>query len=444
MSLDLLKQIVMGLAGAFKGLRLYPPDHPSVRNQVQNLLQRLQSVLLNRDQLKMGLLEGTLFLGEHLFVHDTPAADDLGRLLEELEIDALEFIRGITEDEIRHFLAILGQSEIKGEALQEVFEARGIEHIRLAGGKREEEDPEEQEPRKVYGRALTVVNEIFQDVRLGKIPSSRTAKKVVSDMARLTIADPHALFALSMLKNYDNYTFTHSVNVSVISLAIGRACGLTEDELRILGLGGLLHDIGKLKIDLAIINKPGRLTDLEFEAIKQHPSIGAAILEHMESMAPQAIDIVLGHHLRFDRKGYPADARMRGSLTMVDMTTIADTYDAITTLRSYQRPATPREALAQMGQSSGTILHPRYLEAFMASLGTYPVGSLVRLASNEIGLVSKVGIDNPDEIQLKVLFDREGRRHPKPAMRYLESRETRRIVAEVDPFLKGINPVDYL
>jgi putative nucleotidyltransferase with HDIG domain len=443
MSLDLLKQIVMSLAGAFKGLRLYPPDHPSVRNQIQILLQRLQTVLLNRDQIKMGLLEGTLFLGEHLFVHDTPAADDLGRLLAELEIDALEILPGISEDEIRHFLAVLGQSEFKGEELEEVFEERGIKHIRLAGGK-EEESPEEQEPRKVYGRALSVVNDIFQDVRLGKIPSSRKAKRVVSDMARLTIADPHALFALSMLKNYDNYTFTHSVNVSVISLAIGRACGLAEEELRILGLGGLLHDIGKLKIDLAIINKPGRLTDLEFEAIKQHPGMGAAILEHMESMAPSVIDIVLGHHLRFDRKGYPADARLHGSLTMVNMATIADTYDAITTLRSYQRPATPREALAQMREKSGTMLHPRYMDAFIASLGTYPVGSMVRLASNEIGLVSKVGIDNPEEIQLKVLFDREGRRHPKPSTRYLGSRETQKIVAEVDPFLKGINPVDYL
>jgi HD-GYP domain-containing protein (c-di-GMP phosphodiesterase class II) len=443
MSPEPLKQIVMGLAGAFKGLRLYPPDHPSVRNQMQNLLQRLQAVLLNRQSLKIGLLEGTLFLGEHLFVHDTPAADDLGRLLEELEIDALEIIPGITEDEIRHFLAVLGQNEFKGEKLQELFEEKDIKHIRLAGGEAEEAAAE-QEPRQVYGRALSVVNEIFQDVRLGKIPSSRKAKKVVSDMARLTIADPHALFALSMLKNYDNYTFTHSVNVSVISLAIGRACGLVEEELRILGLGGLLHDIGKLKIDLAIINKPGRLTDLEFEAIKQHPGMGAAILEHMESVAPSAIDIVLGHHLHYNRKGYPADARMHGSLKMVDMATIADTYDAITTLRSYQRPATPREALAQMRKTSGTILHPRYLEAFTASLGTYPVGSLVRLASNEIGMVSKVGIDNPDEIQLKVLFDREGRRHPKPSMRYLRSRETRKIVAEVDPFLKGINPIDYL
>jgi HD-GYP domain-containing protein (c-di-GMP phosphodiesterase class II) len=443
MSLDLLKQIVMGFAGAFKGLRLYPPDHPSVRNQVQNLLQRLQKVLLSRDQIKMGLLEGTLFLGEHLFVHDTPAADDLGRLLEELEIDALEISPGISEDEIRQFLAILDQSEFKGEELQEVFEAKGIEHIRLAGGKADE-DPEEQEPRKVYGRALTVVNEIFQDVRLGKIPSSRKAKKIVGDMARLTIADPHALFALSMLKNYDNYTFTHSVNVSVISLAIGRACGLFEEELRILGLGGLLHDIGKLKIDLAIINKPGRLTDPEFEAIKQHPGMGASILEHMESVAPAAIDIVLGHHLRYDRKGYPADARLRGSLAMVDMATIADTYDAITTLRSYQRPATPRAALTLMRKTSGTMLHPDYLNAFIASLGTYPVGSMIRLANNEIGLVSKVGIDNPDEIQIKVLFDREGRRHPKPSIRHLGSRETRKIVAEVDPFLKGINPVDYL
>jgi HD-GYP domain-containing protein (c-di-GMP phosphodiesterase class II) len=444
MNPTLLKQIVMGFAGAFKGLRLYPPDHPSVRNQMQNLLQRLHAALQDRETLKMGILQGTLFLGDHLFVHGTPAADDLARLLQEREVDALEFVRGITEDEIRLFLEILGQSEIKGEQLQGRLEEQGIEHIRLAGGRGEEEDPAEQEPRQVYGRALTVVNDIFHDVRLGRIPSSRTAKKVVEDMARLTIADPHALFALSMLKNYDNYTFTHSVNVSVISLAIGRACGLAEEELRILGLGGLLHDIGKLKIDLAIINKPGRLTDGEFEKIKQHPAMGATILENMEGIALPAIDIVLGHHLRFDRQGYPVDARMRGSLTMVDMAAIADTYDAITTLRSYQRPATPREALSQMCRVSGTTLHPTYLQAFAASLGTYPVGSMVRLASNEIGLVSRVGIDNPEEIKLKVLFDGSGRRLPEPALRYLTSSETKRIVAEVDPFLKGINPVDYL
>ena len=102
-----------------------------------------------------------------------------------------------------------------------------------------------------------MVDSVFEDVRLGKIPSSAEAREVVREMARMTLTEPHALFALSMLKDYDNYTFTHSVNVSVIALAVGRACGLNEEELRTLGLGGLLHDLGKLKIDLCIINKPG-------------------------------------------------------------------------------------------------------------------------------------------------------------------------------------------
>ncbi len=99
-----------------------------------------------------------------------------------------------------------------------------------------------------------MVDSVFEDVRLGKIPSSAEAREVVREMARMTLTEPHAL---SMLKDYDNYTFTHSVNVSVIALAVGRACGLNEEELRTLGLGGLLHDLGKLKIDLCIINKPG-------------------------------------------------------------------------------------------------------------------------------------------------------------------------------------------
>jgi putative nucleotidyltransferase with HDIG domain len=443
MRLELYKQIVMGLAGAFKGLRLYPPDHPSVRRQVETLEQRFNTALFQQDILRMGILQETLFLGDHLFVGDLPAADDLGRLLEELEVDALEFHRGLTEKELHLFLAVLRQNEIKGASLQGLFAEKGITHIRLAGGQ-DEEEQWEQEPRQIYGRALTVVNEIFQDVRLGRIPSSQKAKKVVKDMAQMTISDPHALYALSMLKNYDNYTFTHSVNVAVISLTIGRACGLTEEQLRMLGLGGLLHDIGKLKVDLSIINKPGRLTAIEYDNMKRHPSLGAKIVGHMEGIAPEAIDIVLGHHLGFDRKGYPSDARPQGSLAMVDMATIADTYDAITTLRPYQRPVTPREALSHMRELAGKTLHPEYLQAFITSLGSYPVGSMVRLASNEIGVVCKVGIDNPNEIQLKVLIDSHGRHLSEPKLQHLNSRESRRIIAEVDPFLKGINPVDHL
>jgi putative nucleotidyltransferase with HDIG domain len=289
------------------------------------------------------------------------------------------------------------------------------------------------------------VDRIFQDVRMGKIPSSAEAMEVVRSMVQLTLAEPHALFALSMLKDYDNYTFTHSVNVSVIALAVGRACGLSEEQLRTLGLGGLLHDLGKLKIDLGIINKPGRLTDEEFEQIKTHPRTGADLVKEMEGVTPEVVDIVLGHHLRYDRKGYPADAKGHEVSPLIDMAAIADTYDAITTLRSYQRPSTPRKAVTRLREVvAAGGLHPQFVEQFIASLGTYPVGSLVRLDSSEIGLVVWVDTKDPDSVRVKILIDQNGTLLTEPRRTDLQGTDSRRIIAEVDPATKGIEVTDYL
>ncbi len=439
MNPELFQQIVTSFISAYKGLHLYPAQHPTIRNQLENLLLRLTTHLEQREMLKMGLLEDTLFIDDHLFAIQTPASATLTQLLKQLKIEALEFHQGITENELVNFLQLLRQNDINHEDLEMMLEERKIEHIRLAGGNPDED----QKPRQVYGRAMTVVNEIFEDVHLGRIPCSKKAKQVVKDMAKLTLSDPHALFALSMLKSYDNYTFTHSVNVSVIALAVGRSCGLSEEPLRTLGLGGLLHDIGKLKIDLAIINKPGRLTEQEFSQIMTHPRLGAEIAGNTPGIPPGAIDIVLGHHLRYDRQGYPADAQLHGPPEMSHITAIADTYDAVTTLRAYQRPVTPRQALSLMRKVSGSMLHPEYLKAFSTSLGTYPVGSLVRLVTNEIGLVTRVGTDNPDEIELKILFNTEGKHLLEPCSRSLSSNEKNQVVAEVDSFIKGINPIDY-
>jgi putative nucleotidyltransferase with HDIG domain len=288
------------------------------------------------------------------------------------------------------------------------------------------------------------VDQIFTDVRMGEIPSSEEAMKVVKSMAQLTITEPHALFALSMLKDYDNYTFTHSVNVSVIALAVGRACRLDEEQLRTLGLGGLLHDLGKLRVDIEIINKPGRLTSAEFETIKQHPSFGAEIIAQMDGVTQTVMDIVLGHHLRYDRSGYPADVAGRAVSELVDMVAIADSYDAMTTLRSYQRPFTPRRAIARLREGSGTVLHPTFVEQFIASLGPYPVGSLVRLDTNEIGLVVKVDTADPTLADIKIIFDAAGQLLDTPYPLHLDPALTdRHIVAEVDPFSKGIDVADF-
>jgi putative nucleotidyltransferase with HDIG domain len=384
-----------------------------------------------------------LFLEDYLFPDDNPAAGELTTLLQNLELEGLEFGHRIGASDISSLLTLLSEGADKGPDFAARLQKLGARNIKPLVVKSTDEIDEDQTPRQVYGRALKVVDSIFRDVRLGKIPSSEDAREVVQSMARMTITEPHALFALSMLKDYDHYTFTHSVNVSVIALAVGRSCELDEVQLQALGLGGLLHDLGKLKVDRDIITKPGRLTEAEFEQIRLHPRNGAEIVAQMEGVTPEVIDIVLGHHLHYNRKGYPVDARGRAVSPLADMAAIADTYDAMTTLRSYQQPVTPRKAIKMLRDVSGTILHPEYVEKFIFSLGPYPVGSMVRLDSNEIGLVVWVGSRRPDDVQLKILFDSQGEFLDEPLRLELSGSQSGRIVAEVDPFVRGIDVTDY-
>lgn len=442
MKVDEIKQVVQVLAAAIKGLRLYSLDHPATKKQVQTLQDGLFSLLQHKQKIKMGLLEGTLFVEDHLFIQEFPAASELAGLLESRDLTGIEFHNGLSAQELQVLLNTLYAGEAKGCAFTEKLESEQVENIRTFTA--EEDEDEDGQPRKVYRKALKVVDQIFNDVRMGQIPSSTEALKVVKSMAHLTLTEPHALFALSMLKDYDNYTFTHSVNVSVISLTVGRACGLSEDRLRILGLGGLLHDLGKLKVDVNIINKPGRLTESEFEEIKQHPAFGAEIIREMDGVTQEVMDIVLCHHTRYDRSGYPLVEDGRSLSELVDMTAIADSYDAMTTLRSYQRPFTPRGAINRLGEIAGSFLNPDYISRFITSLGPYPVGSLVRLDTNEIGLVTKVDAKDPCLADIKLIFDPEGTLVNETTYRYIRPDGTWSIVAEVDPASKGMDVSDFL
>ncbi len=437
---DRPQQIIHFLAAACKGLKLYPAAHPEVQRQITRLAEQLLLYLRRRRSMRLGLLEGSLFADQHLFADNQPAADDIITLLQRFDIDGVEFNRGLTREEVRQFVLLLHEGAGNGD-LQQALRARGVKHILPV---RARDDENDETPRAIYSRALEVVDRIFHDVRMGTVPSSEGAVKTVKSMVHMTLTDPHALFAMSLLKDYDNYTFTHSVNVAVLALTVGRACGLGETELRLLGLGALLHDIGKLKVDWKIINKPGQLTDEEFEQIKKHPATGADLVRQMGDMTPEVIDIVLGHHLRYNREGYPADAKGKAMSPLVDMAAIADTYDAITTLRSYQRPMTPKQAVARLEELAGSALHPDYLACFTRFLGPYPVGSLVRLTSNEIGLVTWINPEDSGQLRLKMLFDGDGSRLEPPPIIELDAAARRRIVGEVDPFSRHIDITDYI
>lgn len=439
MDLESAKTLVQNLSGAFKSLRLYPPKHPAVGKQLCALAADLHPHLQGRSTLRIGLLQETLFVDEHLLSDSAAVNLEFARLLKALDLGALEFFTGVSETDLRTLLDLLTQGQLRGEAFSQALSRSGVQTIRALTDL--EEEPLEP-PRKIYQRAMQVVDHVFEDVRQGRIPSTVEAEDVVKGMVRQTIADPHALFALSLLKDYDNYTFTHSVNVSVIALTVGRACGLEEDRLRILGLGGLFHDLGKLRVDHDIITKPGRLTTQEFEEMKRHPRSGADIVSRMAGVAPEVVDIVIGHHLHFDRAGYPADLKGRPISPLADMAAIADAYDAMTTLRPYQRPVTPRKAIDRLRQMAGTQLHPQYLTRFIESLGPWPVGSLVRLDSSEIGLVRGVNTQ-AGNLTLLILVAPDGSTPRRLETRVLHSGEMRQILVEIDPGSRGIDVASY-
>jgi len=440
MNVDEIKQVVQVLAAAIKGLRLYAVNHPATIKQVETLQNGLFSLLQHKKMIKMGILEGTLFVEDHLFMDDFTAATELANLLTQRELVGFEFMAGLSASEIQALLNLIHSGGGKGQDFADALVSQGAKKIRAIAA---DEDEDEEKPRKVYRKALKVVDQIFTEVRMGEIPSSEEAINVVKSMAQLTMTEPHAMLALSMLKDYDNYTFTHSVNVSVISLAVGKACKVSEEQLKTLGLGGLLHDLGKLRVDVNIITKPGRLTDEEFEAIKEHPGFGADIIKEMEDVTDEVMQIVHGHHLRYDRTGYPADAKGNVVSPLVEMAAIADAYDAMTTLRSYQRPFTPLKAIARMKEISGSSLHPDFVMKFVESLGAYPVGTLVRLDNNEIGLVVKVDPQNTSMVDIKILYDRAGTMLDEAFMLQIRPGQPRKIVAEVDPQSKGIDVTDF-
>ncbi len=442
MNVDEIKKFVQVLTAAVKGLRLYAVDHPATTKQVETLQDGLFTMLQHKKMIKMGLLEGTLFVEDHLLMQEFQAATELVEMLESLELVGFEFMAGLSANEIQSLLHLLHSGANKGQDFADALVSQGVKKIRAVAATDDDED-DDQQPRKVYHKALKVVDQIFQDVRMGEIPSSEDAINVVKNMAQLTMTEPHAMLALSMLKDYDNYTFTHSVNVSVLALAIGRACKLNEEQLRTLGLGGLLHDLGKLRVDVNIITKPGRLTDAEFDEIKEHPGFGAEIIKEMEGVTSEVMQIVHGHHLRYDRTGYPSEADSATVSPLVEMTAIADAYDAMTTLRSYQRPFTPRKAIARLRDVSGSSLHPDFVMHFIESLGPYPVGSLVRLDSNEIGLVTKVEPQDTSLVDIKIIYDPAGVMLDDPYTIHLRPDQPRKIIAEVDPQTKGIDVTNF-
>ncbi len=302
--------------------------------------------------------------------------------------------------------------------------------------------------RKVHEQAHKVVRSMMGDVRLGKAVSLEDAEPVVEAITGSVLRNSGALLGLIGIKNKDDYTFLHSVSVCTLMIAFGRSLGLAGEDLRQGGIGGLLHDIGKMKVPDAVLNKPGRLTDAEFDLIKRHTGDGHAVLLETHGIGAVPLDITRHHHERLDGSGYPDRLAGDAISTMARMAAIVDVYDAITADRCYHKGMPAAEALRKMWEWSSAHFDQKLLQAFMRCVGIYPVGSLVRLESGRLGVVTEQNEGSLLTPRLRVFFSTKSNGYIKPELvdlgRKLGSGGGDRIVSAEVPEKWGVDPQRFL
>jgi HD-GYP domain-containing protein (c-di-GMP phosphodiesterase class II) len=261
--------------------------------------------------------------------------------------------------------------------------------------------------RKLYAHCLSHVTDVMEKVRQGFTVDFAQSFEAVDTIMGGVDENPAHMTLLAKLHRYDDYTLRHSLNVSLLSIIFGRHLGLTREEQRRLAFAGLYHDVGKFKIPLEILNKPGRLSEREFEVMKHHSRLGYELLKSQEGVTEDILLGILHHHERYDGKGYPKQLKADEKDPFSRILTIVDIFDALTSDRAYKKASTPHESLKAMFAWRNESFHPGLLEQFVTCFGVYPPGSLVRLTDQTCGVVVESRTQSPSRPLVKICFTKK-------------------------------------
>ena len=270
--------------------------------------------------------------------------------------------------------------------------------------------------RKLHSRTRTYIDQALEDVRLGQAVNTDEAKELVTEVANSITRSPHAMVWLTNMKERDEYTSIHCMNVCILAVSFGRSLGMNKTELELLGLGGLLHDLGKMRVPLEILNKPSKLTFDEFEVMKTHPMEGYSMLKKQDDLPLEVLDIVKHHHERRNGKGYPSQLDGDHINNMTRIVAIVDVYDAITSDRCYHDAITPYEALKNMYEWVNEDFDKEIIEQFIKCLGIYPIGCVVELNMGHVGIVVSASEKSKLRPIVMLVLNSKGERFPAPKL----------------------------
>jgi HD-GYP domain-containing protein (c-di-GMP phosphodiesterase class II) len=470
-----------------QAVKFHQVNNPIVTQSLRDFIETLQQFASDDHWVTIRILEGRLFFQEEKLTCRSESTLLIANVIHYFEIrklhglslsTALQFQQG---SELLVFATLLNSTENRDDPepwLERQIQKMNFDWIKIL---REAQRPLEQTDgeanasdrsaavldsrpdrrrlesgQNAYAGALTALKEIATKVTSDRPGGVRKALRVVQNMVDMIMEDDFVLLGLSTIRDFDDYTYVHSVNVGILAMALGARIGLSRDALEMIGICGLFHDLGKTEIPLHIINKPGQLTSHEREEVQKHVLHGVRLI--LKLIAPRNLrsKIIIApyeHHLKYDLSGYPQTTPKKATLSLHGrIVAIADVYDALTSPRIYRdQELSPQRALEIMAKGAGTDFDPILFKVFIKMIGIYPLGTLVKLDSGEIGLVTKSYQETDPLRPCVVLLESVGQNKLKRGNTVRLSETSvpagsykRNIVESYHPCLYGIQPAQYL
>lgn len=443
------------LSAIMKNATLYPEAHPFLMTSADKLRNNIEELLMSRKEVAFYLVHGELFFETLSVLVD----QSLALLMEQFTdkgIGGIVFKPGLTSVELISFSRLMNNdpSFFTERGGIEAIAREGISHIELhrvllvdkkAGNAIKEGKKKAFE---VFQDAIGAVKEMVEAVHLDKTARMRKTNIVVQTMVDNILDNRDALMGLASIKMYDEYTFAHSVNTAILAISLGAYLSFEKNQIAALGVAGLMHDIGKVNIPHDVINKPGKLTEEEWELVKYHPVEGALLLSEAPGVSKLAMVAAFEHHQHNEAFGYP---KVDGELKrhpFSQIVSLADAYDALTAARVYYSVQTPPdEAVRIMLAKRGSNFNPVLVKAFVNMIGIFPIGTLLKLDTGEAGLVMH---QTRDLMRPRVLlldkFDGSEKETGEEASLLETSggKYKRTVTGVINPYTAGINIKQYL
>lgn len=393
---DSARKAFQQLSALLKNRTLYPETHPMMLTAADKLRNKILDLLVGRKEVVFYMVGGELFFDKM----SIPIDQGLSEMIEHFknrDVSGIGFKTGVTSDDLIRFSSLMDKEPAFFASFQDINKAvmkEQIQHIELhrvllvdkitgsaiKAGK--------QKASEIFKDAVDILKDMVQGVQLDKTSNIRKTNTVVQTMVDNILQNRDVFLGLTNIKMYDEYTFAHSVNVSILAVSLATFLSFEKPQIAALGIAGLMHDIGKVNIPSEIINKPGKLNDEEWEAVKRHPVDGALVLAGTRGISKLAMVAAFEHHQHGGGLGYPKIDGERRQHPFSQIITLVDAYEAITAPRIYYNAQTPPdEGVRILLQKRGKPFNAALVNAFVRMIGVFPIGSVLKLDTGEIGVV---------------------------------------------------------